>query len=424
MTVRFLHAADVHLGYRQYGSEDRYCDFRRALDLLIAAAINENARFLCIAGDLFHKRTIEPRTLWQAYSALSRLKDAGIPCIAIEGNHDRSYLRDSFSWLDYLAQSGLIVLLGSVYRDGQLVVEPWDPKTSRGAFYDVAPDMRVYGIKYVGASTERAIADLAAADVFNAQASRPYTILMLHAGLPDVLNGDATSVKPEHLDALRPFVDYVALGHIHKPFQRDDWIYNPGSLETTSISETAWPTRGYLRVDVSTKTGSDAYRHTATQVTTARRPFLQLHFDVRVSPDAETLYRDIEDYLRSHVAHCDGPSPVVSFRLVGPLPFARADLDLERIQGQVEALVRNVLVQIRDLTTIDEIAIQVDDSADRMQIERKVLEELFLTGSGMTALDSERWARLALQLKQLSLAGADAVDIISELERFDRDDTC
>ena len=27
---------------------------------------------------------------------------------------------------------------------------------------------------------------------------------------------------------IRPYADYVALGHIHKPFEMDAWIHNPG----------------------------------------------------------------------------------------------------------------------------------------------------------------------------------------------------
>jgi DNA repair exonuclease SbcCD nuclease subunit len=31
--------------------------------------------------------------------------------------------------------------------------------------------------------------------------------------------------------------DYVALGHTHKAYEIDNWAFNPGSLECTSIDD-------------------------------------------------------------------------------------------------------------------------------------------------------------------------------------------
>ena len=53
---------------------------------------------------------------WHAIGArtietLQPLKDAGIPCIAVEGNHDWIHRRDSISWMEALSQMGYIRLL-------------------------------------------------------------------------------------------------------------------------------------------------------------------------------------------------------------------------------------------------------------------------------------------------------------------------
>ncbi len=118
MRARFVHTADNHLGYEQYGVKERFNDFARAFLAIVEDAIARHADFFVIAGDLFNKRAIDARTLIQAEEGLQRLKDAGIPAIAIEGNHDRSYYRDGVSWLQFLCWRDLLILLDPVFKDG------------------------------------------------------------------------------------------------------------------------------------------------------------------------------------------------------------------------------------------------------------------------------------------------------------------
>ena len=61
--LRFLHAADIHLGYSQYGESERYNDFSRAYLAMVDAAIVNEVDFVLLAGDLFDARDIDPRTL-------------------------------------------------------------------------------------------------------------------------------------------------------------------------------------------------------------------------------------------------------------------------------------------------------------------------------------------------------------------------
>ena len=104
MQFKFLHTADIHLGYQQYGLSERYDDFTEAFRWIVDTALDERVDFLLIAGDLFEKRTLDPRTLLIAVTEFERLKAAGIPVVAIEGNHERTY-GESLSWMEYLNQS-------------------------------------------------------------------------------------------------------------------------------------------------------------------------------------------------------------------------------------------------------------------------------------------------------------------------------
>ena len=137
MQLEFLHAADIHLGYQQYGLGERYDDFVDAFRWVIDTALDERVDFLLLAGDLFEKRTLDPRTLLIAVNEFQRLRDAGIPVVAIEGNHERTY-GDSLSWMEYLCQSDLLYLLDCSRRGQAWTPQLWDSVERTGGYVDLA----------------------------------------------------------------------------------------------------------------------------------------------------------------------------------------------------------------------------------------------------------------------------------------------
>src|SRR6266516_1192936 len=108
MRASFIHVADTHLGYEQYGVRERFNDFSRTFWNIIEDAERRNVDFVVIAGDLFNKRAIDAQTLIHAIEGLKKLKERNIPVISIEGNHDRIYYRYGVSWLQYLCHSRLL----------------------------------------------------------------------------------------------------------------------------------------------------------------------------------------------------------------------------------------------------------------------------------------------------------------------------
>ena len=56
MRATFVHTADNHLGYEQYGFKARFNDFATAFYSVIDDAIARKADLVIIAGDLFNKR--------------------------------------------------------------------------------------------------------------------------------------------------------------------------------------------------------------------------------------------------------------------------------------------------------------------------------------------------------------------------------
>ncbi|HEV2660368.1 MAG TPA: metallophosphoesterase, partial [Ktedonobacteraceae bacterium] len=164
MRASFIHVADTHLGYEQYGVRERFNDFTRAFWSIADDAKQRKVDFVLIAGDLFNKRAIDAQTLLHATEGLRRLKDANIPVLAIEGNHDRSYYRDGISWLQFLCHEGFIMLLTPIMREGVPQITAWQPQNMLGSYVDMAGGrLRVYGLPWQGAATKRSMEGMAQA---------------------------------------------------------------------------------------------------------------------------------------------------------------------------------------------------------------------------------------------------------------------
>ncbi len=413
MTTRFLHAADIHLGYQQYNSRERYNDFARAFEQMADDAIGHDTDFVLVAGDLFHKRTVDPRTLLQATRILGRLQDEGIRVLAIEGNHDRSPRNEGFSWLDYLTEMNLLSLLSAQYEGDHLICPPWSYE--KGGCYIDLGDVRVMGVRYCGARIPRVIRDLSKT-LENLEGEQPpFTILMLHAGLEGVLPNFGGTLTHAQLETLRPHVDYLALGHVHKPYKRDGWIFNPGSLESNSVTESEWEDRGYFIVDVHPASNPT---FTVTEIHNARRSFICPSFEVDPYDTPEALYAALKDHLQDEAeAQNTEQRPVVVLRMTGVLPFDHNDLDIEYIDELVRDVFSPIVCSIKDVTIPNDFEIRVNDTMSRKELEYYVVKEL-VERDVRRRDDSEGWTNTVLKLKDMALAGATTDEIVSELSAF------
>ena len=96
MTVRFIHASDLHIDSPLIGL-DRYpgapagelrSATRAALANLVDLAIAEKADFLVLAGDLYDGDWTDFNTGLYFRIQMARLRDAGVPVFVVKGNHD------------------------------------------------------------------------------------------------------------------------------------------------------------------------------------------------------------------------------------------------------------------------------------------------------------------------------------------------
>ena len=107
-------------------------------------------------------------------AALRPLRAAGIPAIAIEGNHDRRKRTEPSCALDILAGEDYLRLLRPDIADGTLTLRPWRPDAG-GGLTRAAEDVVIAGLGFLGHNIEeyhRQAAEQLPADAF--------TILLSH----------------------------------------------------------------------------------------------------------------------------------------------------------------------------------------------------------------------------------------------------
>lgn len=433
MRASFIHIADTHLGYEQYGVRERFNDFSRAFWGIMDDAIERNVDFLIIAGDLFHKRAIDAQTLIHAIEGLKRLKDRGIPVIGIEGNHDRSFYRDNISWLQFLCYQGYIKLLTPIMRDGAPQITPWQPETMLGSHVDLLNGrLRIYGLHWQGSSTARSLEGLVKAlqEMRSAEDEEgvEYRLLMMHTGV----DGEVPRVQGlptlAQFQPLRACIDYLALGHVHKPYEFADWMYNPGSPETCSAEEAQWENRGYYYVQVDTETPERIIdtekkerHHHALLLPNRRRPFVRydLHVDALTEPEA--LYQRLTHYCQHEGTRYkqERSSPVVQIHLTGTLSFDVSALDMGRMEAIVRETFQPLYLRVDNLTNDQEyIPDEGDlDGRDRSvwhQLERRIFEDL--VGLDARYLPAkEKWGTVLSEIKQWALRKENPEQIASYL---------
>jgi exonuclease SbcD len=411
MKVSFLHLADVHLGYQQYGHPERFNDFGRAFLSAVQYGVENQVGFVLISGDLFHKSAIDPPTLLQAVNGLQRLQKAGIAVLAVAGNHDRPRYRDRFSWLDYLAERGHLVLLGPVFEEEEIRLPPWDG--SLGAYVDI-DGVRIYGVPYLGASIRPVLAGMFETPVDQDKDAVEFTVLMAHFGLEGEMPGVPGGLSHGEVAPLGEYVDYLALGHWHKPFEREGWIYNPGALETCAMDEYRWH-GGFYHVTVDTE--SDP-KHVVSHIKNRRRPFHRLIIPVDEYATPQDVYDGVRARLEAEESAITSTdlAPVLEVSLEGVLAFDRGTLDMDCIQAVVHEILRPLIARVKNNTRPSEFEIPLEARLSRVELERKVLRDLILRDSRYRD-QAEVWTSLMSEVKTMALTGSSPEAIVATMRQ-------
>jgi len=409
--VDFLHLSDVHLGYQQYGYRERFNDFGRAFLAVVDYAVQHEVGFVVISGDFFHRSAVDPPTLLQAVSGLDRLRQVQIPVVAVAGNHDRARYRDRFSWLDFLSERGYLYLLSPTFEEAGISLLPWDG--SQGAYVDIG-GVRVYGIPYLGASIRPVLAELPRVLTGHEKDGIEFTVLAGHFGLEGEMPGVPGGLQHNEVAPLKEYVDYLALGHWHKPFEREGWIYNPGSLETCAMDERRWH-GGFYHVTVDTR---HTPKYQAQHVKSRRRPFHRLPFQVDEYATPQALYDGLHSRLKDAAPQMNVSdlAPVVEISLEGILAFDRGDLDLEYVRKLTEEIASPLIVKVKNNTRSTEFEIAPDIALNRTDLERTVLKDLLMRDARYRE-QAEEWAAVAVEVKRMVLTGSAPESIAAAVRR-------
>jgi len=410
--MKFLHLADIHLGCRRYNLDERTRDFFRAwYDIIVKHAIPEKVDFVLIAGDFFDRRNIDPQAMNHAIAGLEVLREVGIPVVAIEGNHDQRDAVSEFSWMRSLSSWGYLKLLEPIHSGGGLPdLEPWDENERTGSYIDIA-NARIFGSLWYGASASAAIPLLAEA-LRGATVDGRFNILMLHTDVEGQTNRPIPALPIAKLKELKGLTHYVALGHTHKRFEIENWAFNPGALEPTSIDEYK-DERGAYIVEVSNSFEVNV-SHLRDYV---QRPFQRVSFDVSGVEDTDSVLagvlQTVEREVRPYDSAGDDPAPIVEIMLRGHLGFKNSLLQVNRMRDEARSLTGALHVMIRNQSVPVEYAVAADMElqAPRRERERRILEDLIFRDNRFKARAKE-FADLVMESKRLALANEPPARIV------------
>jgi DNA repair exonuclease SbcCD nuclease subunit len=409
--MRFLHLADLHLGFPQYGNAERFQDFGKALEQAVEYAIDTQVNAILIAGDLMHRATIDPSVYIQAAGILKATRERGIPVIAVEGNHDAARHRGEVSWLDALCSEGYLHLLRAGFDSDGCNLTRWDPQSKTGSYLDIG-NVRFIGLQWSGAMAPMRIPEVAEAIRTLPKSGTNFTVLITHAGLEGELSNLPVYLTFQQLDPLKDCVDYLALGHIHKQYERRGWIYNPGCPEVFDMGETSWE-KGWYVIEVTSDGQKQVYYEEYDH-----RPFCihSLHATGKLSP-AE-LYQHVETSIQEWLPEWQrcSPKPVVIIKLEGHLEFDRQQIDINLVKKMVQDTGSVLLCEVRDeklhLPGVD--MPEEEDLSDE-DLELRVFQEVAYNNAQYAAY-SEEWARTMRQVMQLSLEKRSFDDIFDALQ--------
>jgi len=385
--MRFLHISDVHLGCTRYNLPESPRDFFDAwIDVLRRYGLGQNADegvhgpvdFVIICGDFFHKRNVPPETMDYAFAGLSLLKDAGIPVVAIEGNHDQKQTDHPFSWLRSLEKWRLLHLVEPHSEGGKLIYKPWDYDREdyvRGGYIDIGR-ARIFGSAWYGASANWAIPMLTDAIKENRREGA-FHLLMLHTDVEGHQTHPIPALSLSALKELKSVTDYVALGHTHMHYEIDNWAFNPGSIEVTNIAEFR-EKRGVFLVDVADDNSVSA-RHIEDY---RYRSFQRIPFQVDNYTETKDLTAAVLDLVSNtaHRAEPEKPAPIIEIILKGQLGFPNSVLEMTEIRERAKEITGALHVRIKNNSVpVDyAVAADIEEDATREKLERRVVEDLIV----------------------------------------------
>lgn len=333
--VRFIHAADLHLGAPTRGlgalSDEWAARLQSAIpeayDRVIEAAIAREVDFVVIAGDMFDASYSSYCDYVHFFEGLEKLGQAGIPTYLITGNHDpyTSWARNVGRLPKSAHMMGVGVPTFELYeREG----EPLCLIGGRSYYAQAWPVD-----EEVSAGITRANAVGALSGEHPNAAEAPFAIGIIHTGLEI----DASKAATKEATLLEKDIDYWACGHLHRhlvrPIADDPRIVFPGCVQGRDIKESG--ERGCYLVELE-----EGVSPRIEFVPTASVAFHSLDIDVSACETLPDVERTVKVELFRENSHDFCSEMVARVNLVG-------ETDLHGYLRQADA-VANIRKHIND----------------------------------------------------------------------------
>jgi exonuclease SbcD len=389
----FVHAADLHLdtpfrGVQQVSGEIA-AELREAslnaFDAIIKLALERNAAFLLVAGDVYDGAIRGLRAQIRFREGLTRLADAGIPTFVVHGNHDPVVT----GWSAVGSWPTAVTIFPSdhapvveVMRNGRRIAT-------------------VQGISYATAETT---------DNLSRHFSRPsgegLHVGVLHCNVQGVAEGYANYSPCTIADLRDTGLDYLALGHIHQRrvlhggADERPWIVYPGNSQARSPRHSEQEPKGAYVVHVENSSVTSLEFVACDQIR-----YVELDADIEGCADLGELSERLEERGRHALGRADGRSIVARARLSGRGPV-HGDLLREDIVDQLLTSLRERAPKrpfcwwdsIRDDTSpamdLEEIRRRGDFAADLLGVADEVMSEGPVAKELLAQLRSDVPARL------------------------------
>jgi exonuclease SbcD len=320
MRFHFIHAADLHidspldaLRTKDAGVAATFAAAgRKAVETLVEKTIEERAKFLIVAGDVFDGDWSDVSTGLFFARQLGKLDRAGVQTFLIRGNHDAANRMSRK--LDYPPS-----------------VQEFDTRRPQTRLIE---DLRValHGRSF---PDREAPADFLSS--YPAARKDWLNIGLLHTSLEGA-PGHSPYAPCTVADLVRFGYDYWALGHIHAAsvVSREPWIVYPGNIQGRSPRETG--PKGAMRVTVEDGriVAVEPFALDAARWAHARA-------DVSGLEDDDAITQAISNALREAHAGAEGRPLAVRLTLMGETSaharlFARMEGVDEQWRGEVQAL--------------------------------------------------------------------------------------
>ncbi|MFH1112534.1 MAG: DNA repair exonuclease [Pseudomonadota bacterium] len=222
--LRFIHAADLHLGRQFSGLERTGPELGRifrhahyeAWERIVRAAIDRKVDFVTLAGDLFDASSPGVRARVAYRDGVTRLHEAGIPVYAVLGNHDP-----------------LAVFPESLRNLPGQHLFGTDPRGIRPPQVEYSE-----GVEIFGASFPTSVVRENLVTGFRRDPGVDLAIGLVHANVAGI--GGHRNYAPCTLDdLLRAGMDVWCLGHVHARMilSRNPLIFYPGASQGAQINE-------------------------------------------------------------------------------------------------------------------------------------------------------------------------------------------